>query len=281
VHQQLRVGCQTYTWQALHEQGRWRGDFANVLDAIAEAGYEGVETTPAMLGPLFDRPSQVGALLADRGLELAALAVSAPTGWTDPSAERDELALVQRAIEFLAGVGPRQRLALGGGRIVGATQQSASASVSAFAQMVRVYHLAARLAVARGQVVNVHPTSAPGSLIRTRDDYERLVAALDPALISLGPDTGHITRGDESAVAFVGRHLHRITHVHVKDAEAGADGAFAFMGTGDANIPAVVEVLRRGGYQGWLIAEEESPEGICDPPASVRACRRYLRHLGC
>jgi inosose dehydratase len=234
-----------------------------------------------MLGVLFNRPSEVRALLAERGLALAALAVSAPTGWTDPTSEADELALVERAIQFLAGVGQRQRLALGGGRIVGAGEQSAAALESAFAQMVRVYHLAARRAVARGQVVNVHPTSAPGSVIRTQHDYERLVAALDPALISLGPDTGHITRGDQTAVAFIGRHLDRITHVHLKDAEAGADGAFAFMGTGDANIPAVVEVLRRGGYQGWLIAEEESPEGICDPPASVRACRRYLRHLGC
>lgn len=269
-----RVGCQTYTWQAAREAGLWEGVVQEILDAIAAAGYAGVETTPAILGELFDHPERFRAALAERGLALAALALSPPSGWTDPSAEAAELALAERAIRFLEAFGPGARLALGGGR-----RTSARPLDACFTQMIRMYHRVAERAVERGLVVNVHPTSAPGSIIRRKADYERLVGALDPSLVSLGPDTGHITRGDESALGFIQRHAGRVTHVHLKDAVAG--GEYAMMGSGDADIPGVVRFLLGSGYQGWLIAEEESAESLHDPGAAVSACRRYLRSLGC
>jgi inosose dehydratase len=269
-----RVGCQTYTWQALLEHGGEQWRFEAIVEAIALAGFEGLETTPTMLGELFDRPERCRALLASNGLRLAALALSSPTGWTDPAREDQDFALAERAIRFLEPFGPGARLALGGGRSTTSDDRDAQ-----FEQMLRRYHQVAERAVARGLVVNVHPTSAPGSILRARADYDRLAAALDPALLSLGPDTGHIVRGDEPPLDFIQRHFERITHLHLKDARAGGD--YAFMGTGDADLPAVVAFVRERGYAGWLIAEEESEASRADPAGSVRACREYLRALGC
>ena len=44
----LRVGCQTYTWE-MHGPA-WQGSPDNILDAIAAAGYAGVEFSNAMIG---------------------------------------------------------------------------------------------------------------------------------------------------------------------------------------------------------------------------------------
>ncbi len=265
----MRVGCHTFTWQAAQRQG----DFEAILDAIAAAGYAGVETTPLILGDLLDRPERARALIEARGLTLAALALSTPTGWTEPAAAPAEWALVERAITFLEAFGPGARLALGGGRSDKRTDLDAR-----WAQMLRMYHAVAERAVGRGLVVNVHPTSEHTSIVRHEAEYERLVAALDPALLSLGPDTGHLVRGRVPVVPFLERHVDRITHIHLKDAELGGD--YAFMGTGDVDLPGVVDLLRARGYAGWVVAEEESPAGLGDPAATVRACRRYLGQFG-
>ncbi len=271
----IRAGCQTYTWQ-MHGD-RWLGRLDEILDAIAAAGYAGVETTWQMLGPLLDRPEGVEAKLAARGLALAALALSPPTGWSDRSAEADELVLADRAIGFAAHF-PGARLALGGGRSIGGRPDDPAAYDAHFEQMTRMYHRVAELALGRGVPAHVHPTSTPDSLILVRAEYERLVATLDPARVQLGPDTAHITRGDEPALDFVARHAERIVHIHLKDARAGGD--YAPMGEGDADIPAVARLLAERGYRGWFVAEEESESRGADPASAVRASRDFLRRLG-
>lgn len=260
----------------------WSGTFEEILDAIAAAGYDGVETTLPVLGDLLDQPERVAVMLARRGLRLAALAFSTPHGWTDPTREADELALADRAMGFLAGlarsapelVAPRPRLALGGGRA-----RISVDSTGAWAQMLRMYALVAERAVASGCVVNVHPTSTPDSIVRTGAHYDRLVAGLPPE-VQLGPDASHIIRGDELPVDLFRRHLARTGHVHLSDARRGPDGEFALLGRGDADIPGVVRLLQQADYAGWLVAEEESPESGADPTAAVAANRAYLRSLG-
>ncbi|MDP8921453.1 MAG: sugar phosphate isomerase/epimerase, partial [Chloroflexota bacterium] len=167
---------------------------------------------------------------------------------------------------------------LGGGRSIGGRPRDRAAFDARFEQMVRMYHQVAERALARGVPVHVHPTSTPDSLILVKAEYERLVAALDPSRVGLGPDTAHITRGDEPALDFVARHTERIVHVHLKDAHAGGD--YAPMGSGDADIAAVARLLAERGYAGWFIAEEESEASGADPAAAVRASREYLRRLG-
>jgi inosose dehydratase len=286
----LRVACQTYTWQMLGN--RWLGRLEPVLDLIASAGYQGVEITWQMLGAWLDRPRAARRQFDAHGLELAALALSPPSGWTDPGLTVDEEALVDRALNFLAAF-PAPRLGLGGGRLVGragypedtvpppaSTDPHRSA---AFDRMLVRYRRAAALAAGRGVAVHVHPTSTADSLIRVRADYDRLAAGLadllDSGSLQLGPDTAHIVRGDEPPIAFVNRYARRIGHIHLKDAGARG-GPFAPLGSGDADIPAVLNALRAAGYAGWVVAEEESEGAASDPAAAVQSARTYLLTLG-
>lgn len=286
----LRVACQTYTWQMAGE--RWLGQLEPVLDAIADAGYEGVEITWQMLGDWLDRPDDARQAFEERGLELAALACSPSSGWTDAALIREQETLVGRVLDFLAAF-PDPRLGLGGGRLVGAVGYSedmvpppSSADPersAAFERMLERYRVTVQRAFERGVKVHIHPTSTRDSLIRVRADYERLADGLADLLsvgtIQLGPDTAHIVRGDETPSAFVARHVGRIGHIHLKDAGAHG-GPFMPLGTGDAGIAAVVSQLKAAGYTGWVVAEEESEAAASEPAVAVRAAREYLRGLG-
>jgi len=283
----LRVACQTYTWQMVGT--RWLGQWEPILDAVAAAGYEGVEVTWQVLGSWLDRPDDARRACSERGLELAAVALSPTSGWTNDALLADEEALVWRVLDFVS-VFPSPRIGLGGGRLVGEVaypeetvpppSQDDPRRSAAFERMLTRYRATAQRAASRGVAVHIHPTSTADSLIRVRADYDRLAAGLTDLLASgvvqLGPDTAHIVRGDQEPAAFVAQYADVIGHIHLKDAGARG-GPFLPLGTGDAGIAQVVRALQAAGYAGWVVAEEESEAAAADPSVAVRAARIYLR----
>jgi inosose dehydratase len=78
---QVKLGCQTYTWKMLSET--WKGGPDDLLDAIASAGYAGIEITDNMIGPDAADPAAFASALDDRGPALVAYAVASPTGFTN------------------------------------------------------------------------------------------------------------------------------------------------------------------------------------------------------
>jgi inosose dehydratase len=90
---------------------------------------------------------------------------------------------------------------------------------------------------------------------------------------------------------------HRIQHVHMNDVEGGlaravrdgsidysdavSRGLFKPLGSGDAEVPRVVEELRHAGYRGWygLQSDIRLDSVEDDPLAGVRESLAYLRAL--
>jgi len=107
------VGFQTYTWQARLQRGHPLPSFEQIVDLVASAGYNGLETSTTVLGRLLEGPAVVRAALASAGIRLVALAFSPASGWTDPSAGAADLAAADRLIAFLQELGPGQSLAIG------------------------------------------------------------------------------------------------------------------------------------------------------------------------
>lgn len=60
----LKVGCQTFTWEMLGKN--WTGGPDDLLTAIAEGGYTGIEITDTMIGHYADSPDDFAASLKDR-----------------------------------------------------------------------------------------------------------------------------------------------------------------------------------------------------------------------
>ena len=266
----IRVACQTYTWEMLGDA--WHGKVTDILDWIAAAGYAGIEITNNMIGAYYDRPEEFAAELQKRNLELAAFAYSSASGFTDPDRWEADIAGAQRTIEFLRHF-PTPRLGLGGA--ANPSRQNARGKLD---QAIKLYNEVGRLGAAAGVSVNVHPHSHHGSLLESAEEYQYLLDHLDPETVSFGPDTGHIVRGGQELLACLRTYMPRITHLHLKDATKARE--WVALGDGICDFPAVMALLEESGYDGWLVAEEESEEARQDGIAAIRKNRAYLRSIG-
>jgi sugar phosphate isomerase/epimerase len=267
----IRVACQTYTWEM--QGDRWRGKVTDILDWIAAAGYAGIEITCNMIGEFAKRPDDFIAELQDRSLALACFAYSSPSGFTESGSRSADLEGALEAIEFVRQF-PEPRLGLGGAASFSREHARAKLDVA-----ISLYSEIGRAARAAGVSANVHPHSHHGSLLETAEEYDYLLSQLDPDCVSFGPDTGHIVRGGQDLMGCLSGQLDRITHLHLKDADANRD--WRPLGEGLCDFPGVLALLQSSGYAGWLVAEEESAEAAADGVGAIRRNREYLRGLGC
>jgi inosose dehydratase len=265
----IRVGCQTYTWEMLGPA--WKGKVTDILDQVAGAGYAGIEITNTMIGEFADRPQAFAKELAGRGLELAAFAY-ATTGFTDRARREEDLAGARKAIEFVRHF-PRPRLGLGG-----AASSSAKRSKDDLDRAIGFYSEVGRLGVDAGVSVNVHPHSHFGSLLETAEEYAYLMDRLDARWLSFGPDTGHIIRGGQDALACLRTYLGRISHLHLKDVTA--EGTWAALGGGICDFRGILGLLESAGFDGWVVAEEEAGDARRDGAAAIRRNRAFLKSIG-
>ena len=146
-----------------------------------------------------------------------------------------------------------------------------------------------------GLTVGMHAHA--GGFCEFEPELKRILAAIDTAILKICFDTGHGIYAGFDPVAFLKRHMDRISYVHFKDIdpdkkqktianrtdfyEACADGIFCNLGDGTVDFPAVREVLLAYGYRGWCTVEQDcDPQGATSPIDDARASRDYLRTIG-
>jgi inosose dehydratase len=134
-----------------------------------------------------------------------------------------------------------------------------------------------------------------GTVIETLDEIERLLGLVDPQVIFLGPDTGHLAWAGVDVVAFCRRYADRIKTMHVKDIDPAVleqgraqewdygtfskHGIFTELGEGFVDFPTIFDILRSASFQGWLIAETD----VTQKPTALESAtisRNYLRSIG-
>lgn len=267
----LKVGCQTYTWEMLGPG--WKGSVDDMLDAIADAGYAGIEITNTMIREYAGKPAEFAKALKDRGLVLSAFAYASAAGLTDASARPGELAGADEAMRFV-GHFPGVVLALGGAHTPDRANLDAKFQLAA-----DFYNEVGRRGKKAGVPVAFHPHSHHGSIFESRAEYEKIMKLTDPAVVGWNPDTGHIVRGGQDLLDTFRTFGKRIIHVHLKDADK--TNHWQPLGKGVCDIPAVLGFLEKElGYGDWVVCEEESAEAHQDQIAAIKWNRGYLRSLG-
>jgi len=135
-----------------------------------------------------------------------------------------------------------------------------------------------------------------GTMIENGDEVQQV---LDGSWISLCLDTGHLLIGGTDPAVLARQAPERIAHLHLKDvdstvaakvragrltySEAVRQGMYRPLGTGDVDVPAIVEHLRAQGYDGWYTLEQDTiltgePTGE-GPVADVWTSAEHLRTL--
>ena len=265
----MRVGHQTYSWEMQGQTGK--GSPEDILDAVAAAGYQGVEFSNVMIGGFWDRPEEFAKALAKRGLVLAAFAY-ARTGFTDPASYEEDMAGAEKALRFAAHF-------LAPVSLAGPSSASRDDYERKFTQACRFCNEVAERAKKLGVTVAVHPHSHHTSLVLTGEEYDRLLAATESSGLMFNPDTGHIIRGGQDLLECFQRHRQRLVHVHCKDVDA--QGHWQPMGKGISDFSLLFQLLEQTGYRGWLISEEESDLVWQDLPGAMTQNRAYFHSLGC
>jgi inosose dehydratase len=264
--QGARFSCQTYAWQL--SGGTYTGQLPRFVRVAASAGFQGLEPEPVMLGT-FREAAAAHREIDPSEIRLSSIAFVAP--WRDRTETDEERAEADHFIEFVRSFeGARIVLVQAPGtdrEDLAERQANALACINA---------VAAREADA-GVVSTFHPNSPRGSVFRTREDYEILLAGLDERIVNYTPDVGHIARGGMDPLDIVRTFRERIDHIHLKDFDSHA--GWTRTGEGAVDFAGVVQYLHDTEFDGWIVVEDESPAAVQDPDAVTRGAGRYVREV--
>ena len=119
-----------------------------------------------------------------------------------------------------------------------------------------------------------------GTVVETEEEIRRFMDGADDSA-GLLIDSGHAAFAGANMLDLARDFAGRITHVHCKDIrpdvlqaataqecsflDAVVDGVFTVPGDGGLDFSALLNVLRQGGYSGWLVVEAEQDPARADP----------------
>ncbi len=267
---ELKIGCQTFTWEMLGSS--WSGGPDDLLEAISAAGYSGIEITDTMIGHYAGKPDAFARALASAGLQLVSFAFGSQSGFTISDRLAEDLEATRRWVDFAAHF-PGALVSMGS-----ATVMDQGPREEKFAIAAECYNRSSEIGRAAGVTVAIHPSSHHNTLLFTRADYDAIFAQLEPT-VGWVPDTGHILRGGQTMADTLSAFRDRIRYVHLKDVDSA--GNWAMLGEGACDVPAVIQAARNApNFNGWIVVEEESKEAGTDPARAVKVNFETLRKLG-
>lgn len=268
-----------------------------VLSDCAAAGYNGIELGP--VGYMPEDPTVLSEALARHDLELIGgvvfRAFHDPAQWDDvmDGAVRTCKALTAHGAKHLVlidSISPRR--APTAGRADEAERMDA-AEWTAYRDRIATV---ARLGTEEyGLTVGIHAHAA--GFMDFEPELERLLGEVDESVLKICFDTGHHSYAGFDPVAFMERHIRRISYMHFKDIdpkvkaatiaertgfyEACGQSIFCNLGQGDVDFARVRQVLLDNGFDGWCTVEQDcDPTLDIDPLSDARANRDYLRSIG-
>jgi len=293
----IRIGNAPCSWGVEFADDERNPSWRTVLKECADAGYKGIELGPVGFMP--EDSSELRDALAENGLELIGGVVFRP--FHDPQAWADVLDGSERTCKALVGHGAKHlvlidsispRRAPTAGRADEAEQMDAAEWTT---YRDRIAHIAKMGAEEYGLTVGIHAHAA--GFMDFEPELERLLDEVEEAFLKICFDTGHHSYAGFDPVAFMKRHIGRISYMHFKDIDpvikadvvakrtgfydACGEGIFCNLGQGDVDFPSVRQILLDNGFEGWCTVEQD-----CDPTLDVRpkddaiANREYLESIG-
>lgn len=293
----IRIANAPCSWGVEFASDPRNPTWQTVLAECAGAGYKGIELGPVGFMP--EDPALLAEGLAQHDLTLIGGVVFRP--YHDPNAWDDVLDATHRTARALKAHGAQQmvlidsispRRAPTAGRASEAEQMD-RAEWSAFRDRLAA---SARIGTEEyGLTVSIHAHAA--GFIDFEPELERLLDEVDERILKICFDTGHHSYAGFDPVAFMRRHMDRISYMHFKDIDpdvktraianrtgfydACGQGIFCNLGTGDVDFPAVRQLLIDASFKGWCTVEQD-----CDPTLDIRpiddarANREYLESIG-
>ncbi|MDR3224998.1 MAG: sugar phosphate isomerase/epimerase [Clostridiales Family XIII bacterium] len=261
---EIKFGCQVYTWYMSYD--KYNGEVRHTLDVIANSKFTGIEPMTDFMGDYFEDYALMQDALQQTKVALPAIAFSQP--WLGAEETADEQQEADKAIAYLkhfpgtilmlyhTPVGNRDDL------------------LEKQKHQTGIINTIAERAAAEGIKSAFHANSPSNALFNTQEDYYRLADLLDDRFVGLALDAGHMAHGKCDVLKLFKEFMPKVWHVHYKDMLA--DGSWALMGKGVIDFVAITKLLRDNDYDGWIMVEDESPEGEKDPDSATMENGVYI-----
>lgn len=289
----MQLGNAPVSWGVFEVEGLSADvTYPRVMDEIVAAGYRGTELGPWGFYPT--DPATLRRELDRRGLRLASAFV--PVDLTEPRYHDRALADALKVANVLRALGTteviladpmRPSRALVAGRAGPADELSAEGWDALATGLDRIG------AALRDQGMRAVFHHHGATYVETEAEIDRLLELTRPDRVGLCLDTGHAAYGGADPVALLERWGDRVGYVHLKDVdplvlqkarqekldyEGGVRaGVFCPLGKGMVDFARVFELLRRNGYDGWLIVEQDvivDSSGAAVGPSPLEAARQ-------
>ncbi len=293
----IRIGNAPCSWGVEFADDPRNPPWRRVLTECAAAGYRGIELGP--VGYMPEDPEILSDALEEHGLTLIGGVIFRP--FHDPGKWDDVMDGAVRTCRAIAALGARHvilidsishRRAPTAGRADEAEQMDSSewaAFRDRIATVARMGH------EDFGLDVSIHAHA--GGFIDFEPELERLLGEIDDNVLKICLDTGHHSYAGFDPLAFIERHLARISYLHFKDTDpevkahviaertgfydACAQGIFCNLGIGEVDFPAIRDFLTSRGWEGWATVEQDcDPAGATSPRDDAAANRAYLASIG-
>ena len=293
----ITIGNAPCSWGVEFPDDKRNPSWQTVLKQCSDAGYSGIELGPVGFMP--EDPAKLAEALAQYELTLIGGVVFQPfhdaAKWQqlhDNARRTCEALKAHGAKHFVLIDSISERRAPTAGRADEAEQMD-EAEWQGYVE--RIVSIARMGHDEYGLTAEIHPHA--GGFMDFEPEVEKLLAQTDPEILKICIDTGHCTYAGFDPVAFMQRHMDRITYVHFKSTDpvvkasaianrtgfydACGQGIFCNLSEGEVDFPAVRKLLVEGGYEGWCTIEQDcDPTLDPNPEADARANREYLESIG-
>jgi inosose dehydratase len=261
---EFKIGYHAITWGSNLEQA---------IEDIAALGFRGIQIRRPDYEKYASRASEFKELLAQKKLTL----VSISTGGVsiNPATEKQEIEDRVQMARFMREVG-------------GLYLQATDSARNKAGNKPEDYKLLGRRLTEIGKRtlefgIKLGYHNHMNDLGEKREEVDWILDATDPRYVWVLADIAHMQAAGGDPVKFVDDYANRLVYPHFKDVviQPQTDNRrpsyeFVELGRGQVNIPAVLGVMKRHNYRGWIIIELDRAQGGRTPKECALISKRYV-----
>lgn len=150
-----------------------------------------------------------------------------------------------------------------------------------------------KIAQEKGMTLTFHHHM--GTVVQTEEEIDRFMEMVDPKLVFLLFDSGHLSFAGIEPEKVLRKYVSRVRHVHLKDIrremveksrnerwsflKGVREGVFTVPGDGDVDFTPIFQVLEEAEYEGWVVVEAEQDPKAANPFVYAKKARRYIAEM--